>query len=93
MCWVQVPAAATNLFMKYTHENIIELLTKFNELQEQVSKFESGARINYETFTIQHEENTACNCHPEYEWVDFATIDQFLEWHEKQQVTEKSQKA
>ncbi len=79
--------------MKYTHENITELIENYSKLQEQVYKFEPGARINYETSTVQREENTACNCHPEYEWTDCATIQEFVEWCEKQQVTEKSQKA
>jgi hypothetical protein len=90
--------------MKYTQENITELLTNFGKLQDEVNKFVnrerdsrkytwSQARINYETFAIERKENTACNCHPEYEWVEFSTMHDFLEWYEKQQVTENSTKA
>jgi len=90
--------------MKYTHENITELLKNYSELQEQVTAFVNRgydpkkyswdrARINSDNFMIEREENTACNCHPEYDWVEYSTIEVFLEWYEKQQLTENSQKA
>lgn len=85
--------------MKYTQENITELLRNFGELTSLVDKFCTkpgyswdDARINYETFTIEKKVNTACNCHPEYEWQYHATIGDFLEWYEKL-VTGKSEKA
>ena len=80
--------------MKYTNENIMELLKNYNELQKQVSAFVNNghdkklyswdpARINHDNYTIERKTNTACNCHPEYEWETFSTIDLFLEWYKK----------
>ena len=90
--------------MKYTHESITEILKNYSELQEQVAAFVnkgydpksyswSRARLNHENFTVEREENTACNCHPEYEWVTYSTIESFLEWYETQQVVKNSTKA
>jgi len=87
--------------MKYTHENITELLTNYGELTEQVKRYvnreydpkfynQTPARINFETHTIEQEVNTACNCHPEYEWQEVSGFQEFLEWYEKQQVTENT---
>ncbi len=82
--------------MKYTKENIIELLTHFRELNELAMEYVNDgydhkkynwtdARVNYNCYTIDHKINTACNCHPEYEWQDHSSIDKFVEWLDKKQ--------
>jgi len=75
--------------MTYTKENILELLNNFKELQNQIDKFCDNDyynhRLNINTSNIEREENTSCNCHPEYEWVHYTTIDEFLKWYKNNQ--------
>jgi hypothetical protein len=90
--------------MKFNLKNIKKLLTNMNELHGLAQKFVNDglnperygwepARINYDDFCIDHKVNTACNCHPEYEWQTFASIEQFVEWLDKQDLTKKEQNA
>jgi hypothetical protein len=37
-----------------------------------------------ESGNIQHEVNTACGCHPEYEWQVWAYSSDFVDWISKQ---------
>lgn len=79
--------------MKYTHENITEVIQNYGELMQKAESFVSQkensrwptVRINYDNLTIEQEVNTSCHCHPEYEWVEVVTVKEFTEWCEKQQ--------
>ena len=75
--------------MKYTKENVTELLNNIQTLNELANEFitatnkgsrYSYAKINCEQHVIEQEVNTACNCHPEYEWQACGTIEELVEW-------------
>lgn len=86
--------------MKYTHEIANELLKNLQELDALASEFVKditkygGAptRINSENGNIEHEINTACNCHPEYNWEVVANFESFIDWVIEKQTQTKNTK-
>lgn len=78
--------------MKYTVENITQLTEQFSQLNQDIAEYVNRgydpksyswtpARINYETNEIEHKVNTACNCHPEYNWETYSSLAEFVDWH------------
>jgi hypothetical protein len=77
--------------MKLTPNKVSAILQRHEDLLSQVESFvrekhpntrRGEIRINYGT--IEENVNTACHCHPEYEWVERATVDEFTQWLGKQ---------
>jgi len=74
-----------------THIEISEALTKYNQYRELAEKYYTektgdkypSIRID-EYGNIDHEVNDACNCHPEYIWEQYATVEQVVEWSTQQ---------
>lgn len=77
--------------MKYTQENTQQTLNSFRELTKLADEYVNGpynpkrygvrpTRINIETGHIEKEVNTACHCHPEYEWRSVASFETFIAW-------------
>lgn len=74
--------------MKMTAEEFEIIICKYNDLVSLANKFaiETGKIRKYESIrldeygNIEAEVNTACNCHPEYEWSVIATREEFLNW-------------
>ena len=78
--------------MKMTKNKIEAILRRHDELMEWVdsfisenngSKYRDDSRISYNI--IEEYVNTACGCHPEYEWIKVGTMDDFISWLEKKQ--------
>ena len=70
-----------------TTEQVEELFNKYREyfqFAESYYKEKEGstyADIRLDEFgNIQHEVNESCNCHPEYVWEQYATVEQVIEW-------------
>jgi hypothetical protein len=72
--------------MTYTKENIVELLTNLQKLNELVNEFINDdfcRSVKIESDGIYHEVNTSCNCHPEYDWDKLYDWDKFIEWYDE----------
>jgi len=74
-----------------TLTEINDTLIKFNQYRELAEKYyteKTGDKyptIRIDEYgNIEHEINDACNCHPEYIWKQYTTVDQVVEWSEKQ---------
>ena len=74
--------------MKYTLETINNIISEFEKLSILANQYinrddkynNSKTRINYDTMTIEERVNTACNCHPEYNWEYVDSIENMIEW-------------
>jgi len=83
--------------MKITYKKAKNVLKQYSELRKQYSELrslaEEFARSKDHTNNIRFDEygnieeyvNTACNCHPEYYWEEFATFEEFGEWLDNNQ--------
>lgn len=77
--------------MKYTLEKFNETFENYNELLELARQFSRDEKewdrtIRFDEFgNIEQYVNTACHCHPEYEWKQLATVNEFYQWLEKKQ--------
>lgn len=58
-------------------EYITELATSFVRSQNNPGR--SGP-VRIDNGRIEEEINTACHCHPEYEWVDRGSVEDFSKW-------------
>lgn len=60
-----------------SHEKLIDLARQFIDEKQPVRR---TGDIRIENGWIEEYVNTACHCHPEYEWVERETIELFEEW-------------
>ena len=75
-----------------------ELVDSFYELTDLAGEYvrkhhpynHGEIRIN-EYGSIESYENTACHCHPEYEWVHVANQPEFLAWLKKKKEENQSE--
>lgn len=63
------------------HENLIYEVEHF--VREKHPNTRRG-EVRISNGVIEENVNTACHCHPEYEWVERATVDEFTGWLAKQ---------
>jgi hypothetical protein len=63
------------------HENLVYEVERF--VQQKHPNTRRG-EVRISNGVIEEHVNTACHCHPEYEWVERATLDEFTEWLDKQ---------
>lgn len=69
-----------------TSKNFKVILERYNELLNLAKQFTEDQSIRLDCGgNIEHEVNTSCNCHPEYEWRTVKTKEEFAEWLDKQQ--------
>ena len=67
-----------------TSKKASEVLVEYNELRQLAYNFTGKWDIRFdECGNIEGEVNTACHCHPEYEWQIISTAEQFAEWLDK----------
>lgn len=74
--------------MKITQKRFEAILQRYSELESLAQQFANEKRqgmrrgpIRFnDSGGIEMEVNTACHCHPEYEWTDIATKEDFCEW-------------
>ena len=74
-----------------TSKRAAVILSRYQELNNLADQFacekRKGMRKGPVRFAddgaIEMEVNTACHCHPEYEWVTVATAEEFSEWMKK----------
>lgn len=59
------------------YEELINLVELF-VMEKTKSRWRDTVRIDGNK--IEHEINTSCNCHPEYEWKTVATTEEFSKW-------------
>lgn len=79
--------------MKLTNNRIGAILRRHQDLMEHVDSFISekrgGGRYHSESRVsgdvIEKYVNTACHCHPEMEWVEVGTMEEFVKWLETKQ--------
>ena len=66
------------------HDELLDLARYFADEKRQGGR--SGeVRLDYEG--VSEHVNTACHCHPEYEWINRGSLDEFREWVGKRQTT------
>jgi len=64
------------------HDQLLDLAKQF--ANETRAGGRSGeVRIDYEG--VSEHVNTACHCHPEYEWVLRGSMEEFQQWMDKQE--------
>lgn len=76
--------------MKITPLRFDAIINRYNQLQDEVYQFVKSrntarwceSRIS-DSGDIEVNVNTSCHCHPEYEWRQEATKEEFLEWLSK----------
>lgn len=61
------------------NEELEELVNQFVKQHSKGSRW-GDSRINNQL--IEQYVNTACHCHPEYEWMEVASLSEFIEWIE-----------
>jgi hypothetical protein len=75
--------------MKYTKNKVEAILRRNYELMDNVDSFIRSKTPRNERYhvdckiendKIMKRVNTACHCHPEYEWVEVGTTDEFVQW-------------
>lgn len=77
--------------MKITARRLESILRRYDQLNDLALQFAKEVEPYGQFRTIriesngqvEEEVNTACNCHPEYEWVPRGTPEQFSAWLEK----------
>jgi hypothetical protein len=65
------------------HEQIMNLVEQFAK-SKTTKTFCGDIRIQYGS-SIEEYRNTACHCHPEYQWQQIGSMEEFYEWLKKQQ--------
>ena len=78
--------------MKITRKRLEAILRQKDEIENLAQQFAYEKRQGMRTGPIRFDDNgniemevnTACHCHPEYEWTDIATKEEFCEWLDKQ---------
>jgi hypothetical protein len=68
------------------YHNLLDLVRTF---VRETNPYQYGPYRFDEVGNIECEVNTACHCHPEYEWRVIKTKDEFSEWLNKQQQIEE----
>lgn len=65
-------------------------IQRYNELVDLGEEFDRFKRpsarrgpIRFSNDRVETEINTACHCHPEYEWVGVGSLEEFGEWLDK----------
>ena len=79
--------------MKMTPKRAAVILAHYNELHELARQFADEKRKGMRTGPVRFDDcgniemkvNTACHCHPEYEWVSIGDSEEFAEWLDKNQ--------
>lgn len=67
--------------MNMTAKKAQVILARYQELRNLAEQFTGHWNIRFDDAgNIEHEVNTACHCHPEYEWQIDKTAEQFGEW-------------
>lgn len=73
--------------MLYTKNQIKRLIDQYEILLEYVGnyiqeKYPKGRRgdCRIEYGRIEEYVNTSCHCHPEYQWEDRGSVEEFSEW-------------
>lgn len=70
--------------MQMTSKKAAVILSRFNELKNLAEQFTGHWNIRFDEMgNIEREVNTACHCHPEYEWQVDKTAAEFGEWLDK----------
>lgn len=72
---------------KTTIQKLERIAKQYEWLQERAwyyvrAKFpnQRSGEVRIEDGRIQEEINTACHCHPEYEWQDRGSLEDLAEW-------------
>jgi len=73
--------------MKMTMKRAQVILSGYEPLKDLANQFGDEKRkgmrtgpIRFDGELIEMEVNTACHCHPEYEWVPIGTLEELCEW-------------
>ncbi len=60
------------------------ILEQYRELHDLAESFTGKWNLRFDEYgNIEDEVNTACHCHPEYEWQVIKTAEEFAEWLDK----------
>ena len=78
--------------MKMTPSRMATILRRADQLNDLARDFARDIEPNgrhgevrvTDNGQVEEHINTACHCHPEYEWVERGTVEQFTEWLAKQ---------
>lgn len=77
--------------MKLTSKRAAVIINRYEKLEELAHQFSREKHpngrhgpIRISNEGIEEEINTACHCHPEYEWINVASLQEFGEWLDKQ---------
>jgi hypothetical protein len=77
--------------MKITIKRAQAILSRYEQLKDEAKRFADEKRqgmrkgpIRFDDELIEMEVNTACHCHPEYEWVPIGSLMELCEWLDKQ---------
>jgi len=80
--------------MNITKNRVNTIINRYETLLQEVEYFINqqnqdwrSGKIRIDNGNIEEYINTACNCHPEYEWVHRSTIDSFIEWNESKKTS------
>ena len=84
-----LPAPPFNTHMKLNAKRIDTILRRHDQLQDLAHSFVREkdypgrtGEVRIDSEGISENVNTACNCHPEYEWVARASLEEFAKWAE-----------
>lgn len=77
--------------MKMTSKRAMTTITRYHQLKDMADTFMKEKKHGSYWHDVRLDEwgnieewvNTACNCHPEYEWAQCATAQEFGEWLDK----------
>lgn len=77
--------------MKITLPRAQTILNRYEQLKDLAERFADEKRkgmrqgpIRFDGELIEMEVNTACHCHPEYEWIPVGNLIELCEWADKQ---------
>jgi hypothetical protein len=67
--------------MKMTPKRVDVILARYNELLAYAQQAVDGYEVRFDdSGNIEEYVNTACHCHPEYQWQHAMTKEKFLEF-------------
>lgn len=78
--------------MKITIKRAKAILDRYEQLKSSAKQFADEKRkgmrtgpVRFDGELIEMKVNTACHCHPEYEWIPIGSVEELCEWLDKKE--------
>ncbi len=62
------------------HEQLHDLLFKFQAYKLKRPEYNLSYELRFYGDKVEREVNTSCHCHPQCEWQEFGTKEEFGKW-------------